>query len=110
MEKGDCADGIERIHRGGAGLKEDWSEGEDPRGFRIFEACRLRRGRAGYTKVCECKCMCMCSLLWTDNEDSVVNQVLNDIPKSVAIIRRVPRGSMLIAVLAHIVPSRKRVW
>ena len=52
----------------------------------------------------------MCYLLWTDNVDSIVNQVLNDVPKSVAIIRQVPRGSMVVAVRARIIPLWKWVW
>ena len=59
---------------------------------------------------CASACACVCSLWWTNNEDSVVNQVLNDIPKSMAIICRVSRGSMVIAVLARIVTPWKRVW
>ena len=52
----------------------------------------------------------MSSLLQTDNEGLVINQVLNDIPESEAIIRRMPQGSMVIAMLARIVPPRKRIW
>ena len=81
-----------------------------PRGFGILEAHRLRRGRASYARVRECRCRCVSSLLRTDDEGPVVNQVLNDIPESEAIIRRMPHGSMVIAVLARIVPPRKRIW
>ena len=80
----------------------------DPRGSGIYETSRLGRGRAIYTRVCECRCVC--SLLQTDNEGPVVNQVLNDVPESEAIIRRVPWGSMVITVLARIIPPWKRVW
>ena len=81
-----------------------------PRGSGILEARRLRRGRASYARVCECKCRCVSSLLRTDDEGPVVNQVLNDIPESEAIIRRMPRGSMVIAMLARIIPPRNRIW
>ena len=84
--EGDCVDEIRRIHRGGARLREDWSEGEDPRGSDIYEACRLRRGRVGYTRVCECKCSCMCKcrcrcrLLHGNAEDLLIDQALDGIP------------------------------
>ena len=78
--------------------------GVNPRGSGILEARRLRRGRASYARVCECRCRCMSSLLRTDDDGPVVNQVLNDILESEAIIRRMPRGSMVIAMLARIVP------
>ena len=84
--------------------------GVSPRGSNILEARRLRRGRASYARVCECRCRCVGSLLRTDDEGPVVNQVLNDIPESEAIIRRMPRGSMVIAKLARIVPPRERIW
>ena len=61
--------------------------GVSPQGFGIPRARKLRRGRASYARVCECKCRCVSSLLRTDNEGLVVNQVLNDIPESKAIIR-----------------------
>ena len=64
--------------------------GVSPQGSGILEACRLRRGRASYARVCECRCRCVSSLLRTDDEGPVVNQVLNDIPESEAIIRRMP--------------------
>ena len=58
-----------------------------PRGSGIPEARRVRRGRASYARVCECKCRCMSSLQRTDDEGPIINQVLNDIPESEAIIR-----------------------
>ena len=43
MGKGYYANGVERIHRGGAELREDWCEGEKPRSSDIIEACRLAK-------------------------------------------------------------------
>ena len=76
--EGYYADGIKRINRDGARLREDRREGEDPRGSDIFEACRLRRGRIGYTRVCEC--MCSCCLLHDNVDDLSIDQGLNSIP------------------------------
>ena len=84
--------------------------GVSARGSGILRAHMLRRGRASYARVCECRYKCVSSLLRTDDEGPVVNQVLNDIPESEAIIRRMPRGSMVIAMFARIVPPRKRIW
>ena len=53
------------------------------------ETCRLGRGRAGYTRVCECKCrcMCLCGLLLVNADDPAIAQALNGIPESEAVIR-----------------------
>ena len=63
--------------------------GVDPRGSGIYEAYRLERGRVNYTRVCECKCRCMCKcwLLHVNADDLAIDQALNGIPESEAVIR-----------------------
>ena len=41
---------------------------------------------------------------------SGVNEILNDVPEGTAAIRRVPHGSMVVAVRTHIIPLWKWVW
>ena len=103
-------DETRRIHRGKVGIKKDGVKEIYPWGPSVFGAWRLKRGKASYTSVCGCRCLCMCCLLWTDNEDSVVNQVLNDVPKSTAIIGRVPCSSMIVTVWTCVKPLWKWVW
>ena len=82
VSEGYCINGIKSIHQGRARLREDRSKGENPQGSDIFEACRLKKGRAGYTRVCECrcKCVCRCGLLWINADDLSIDQELKGVP------------------------------
>ena len=86
--------------------------GVDSRGSGNYEAYRLGRGRAGYTRVCECKCrcMCLCGLLLVNIDDLAIDQALNGIPESEAVIRQVSGGPMETAELIRIMPPRRGVW
>ena len=86
--------------------------GVDPRGSDSCEAYRLGRGRVGYTRVCKCRCRCMCKcwLLLANADDPAINQALNGIPKSEAVVRRVPGGPMETTELIRIMPPRRGIW
>ena len=83
-----------------------------PRGSGSCEACRLGKGRVRYTRACKCKCrcMCMCRLLLANADDPVIDQALNGIPESEAVVRRVPGGPMETAEQIRIMPPRRGIW
>ena len=56
-----------------------------------------------------CRCMCKCCFLHVNADDPVIDQALNGIPESEAVIRRVPHGPMKTAELIRIMPPRRGV-
>ena len=75
----------------------------DPRGFGIYEACRLGRGRVDYTRVCKCW------LLLVNNDDPAIDQALNGIPESEVVARRVPGDPIETTELICIMPPRRGI-